>query len=70
MTSYLPTRRGLLSSAAVVGAAAVVPASVWRAAPAAGAFPAILKPTPAAYFRDFGTNAETLWASVDPQAYL
>ena len=45
MTSYAPTRRGFLASAAVVGAAALAPASVWRAAPAAGAFPAILKPT-------------------------
>lgn len=70
MTSYAPTRRGFLASAAVAGGAALVPASVWRAAPAAGAFPAILKPTPPALFKDFGTNAETLWSSVDPQAYL
>ena len=70
MTSYAPTRRGFLASAAVAGGAALVPASVWRAAPAAGAFPAILKPTPPALFKDFGTNAETLWSSVDPKAYL
>lgn len=70
MTSYTPTRRGLLASAAVVGGAALTPASLWRAAPAAGAFPAILKSTPATQFRDFGTNAEMLWSSVDPTAYL
>jgi DMSO/TMAO reductase YedYZ molybdopterin-dependent catalytic subunit len=70
MTSYAPTRRGFLASAAVVGGAALLPASVWRAAPAAGAHPAILKPTPPELFRDFGTNAEMLWGSVDPRAYL
>ena len=32
--------------------------------------PFILKPTPPAYFTDFGTNAEMRWASVDPQRYL
>jgi DMSO/TMAO reductase YedYZ molybdopterin-dependent catalytic subunit len=70
MTSYAPTRRGFLASAAVVGGAALAPASLWRAAPAAGASPAILKPTPPEWFRDFGTNAEMLWGSVDPGAYL
>ena len=70
MTTYAPTRRGFLASAAVVGGAALAPASLWRAAPAAGAYPAILKPTPATLFKDFGTNAEMLWGSVDPKAYL
>src|SRR5689334_9137586 len=70
MTTYAPTRRGFLASAAVAGGAALLPASVWRAAPAAGAFPAILKPTPPTQFRDFTTNAEMLWSSVDPKAYL
>ncbi len=70
MTSYAPTRRGFLASAAVAGGAALLPASVWRAAPAASAYPAILKPTPTTLFKDFGTNAEMLWGSVDPRAYL
>ena len=70
MTSYAPTRRGFLASAAVVGAAGLAPASVWRASTASAAYPAILKPTPADLFRDFGTNAEMLWSSVAPKAYL
>lgn len=70
MTSYAPTRRGFLASAALAGAAAAVPASAWRAGPAAAAAPAILKPTPPTWFRDFGTNAEMLWSSVDPRAHL
>ncbi len=70
MTSYAPTRRGFLTAAAAVGGAALAPASVWRAVPAAATAPFILKPTPPAYFKDFGTNAEMLWSSVDPKAYL
>ncbi|WP_165356743.1 sulfite oxidase [Nocardioides zhouii] len=70
MTSYAPTRRGFLTAAAAVGGAALAPASVWRAAPASATAPFILKPTPPAYFKDFGTNAEMLWSSVEPQAYL
>lgn len=70
MTSYAPTRRGLLTAAAVAGGALLAPPSVWRAGPAAAAAPAILKPTPSAWFKDFGTNAEMLWGSVDPQVYL
>jgi len=70
MTSYAPTRRGFLASAAVVGGAALLPVSARHAAPAAAAAPAILKPTPSAWFRDFGTNAEMLWGSVDPRAHL
>ncbi|PKH42859.1 DMSO/TMAO reductase YedYZ, molybdopterin-dependent catalytic subunit [Nocardioides alpinus] len=70
MTSIAPTRRGFLTAAAVAGATALAPASGWRAAPARAAAPFILKPTPPAYFTDFGTNAEMLWSSVDPKAYL
>ncbi|WP_457189893.1 sulfite oxidase [Nocardioides sp. P5_E3] len=70
MTSYAPTRRGFLTAAAALAGAAVVPTSVWRAAPVSAASPFILKPTPPAYFTDFGTNAEMRWASVDPQRYL
>ena len=70
MTSYAPTRRGFLTAAAALAGAAVVPTSVWRAAPASAASPLILKPTPPAYFTDFGTNAEMRWASVDQQRYL
>jgi DMSO/TMAO reductase YedYZ molybdopterin-dependent catalytic subunit len=70
MTSYAPTRRGFLTAAAALAGAAVVPTSVWRAAPVNAASPFILKPTPPAYFTDFGTNAEMRWASVDPQRYL
>lgn len=68
MTTIAPTRRGFLAAAAVIGGAALVPASAWRA-PATAAYPAILKPTPPDLFRDFGTNAEMLWGSVDPRAY-
>ena len=68
--SIAPTRRGFLTAAAVVGGAALAPASVWRAAPAFARAPLILKPTPPDYFTDFGTNAEMLWSSVDPRAYL
>jgi DMSO/TMAO reductase YedYZ molybdopterin-dependent catalytic subunit len=70
MTSYAPTRRGFLTAAAALAGAAVVPTSVWRAAPASAASPFILKPTPPAYFTDFGANAEMRWASADPQRYL
>jgi DMSO/TMAO reductase YedYZ molybdopterin-dependent catalytic subunit len=70
MTSYAPTRRGFLTAAAALAGAAVVPTSVWRAGPVSAASPFILKPTPPAYFTDFGTNAEMRWASVDPQRYL
>ncbi|GAA5118336.1 hypothetical protein GCM10023339_30730 [Alloalcanivorax gelatiniphagus] len=70
MTSIAPTRRGFLTAAAVLGGAAALPASAWRAAPASARSPLILKPTPPAWFTDFGSNAEMLWSSVDPQAYL
>ena len=70
MTSYAPTRRGFLTAAAALAGAAVTPASAWRARPASAASPFILKPTPPAYFTDFGTNAEMRWGSVDPGRYL
>jgi DMSO/TMAO reductase YedYZ molybdopterin-dependent catalytic subunit len=70
MTSIAPTRRGFLTAAAVLGGAAALPASAWRAAPAAARSPLILKPTPPTWFTDFGSNAEMLWGSVDPNAYL
>ena len=42
-----------------------------RFAPAAhAAYPAILKPTPADQFYDYGTNAEMRWDSVQPGRYL
>ena len=43
---------------------------MWRTAPAFARAPLILKPTPPDYFTDFGSNAEMLWSSVDPKAYL
>ena len=67
MTSYAPTRRGFLTAAAALAGAAVAPTSAWRASAAS---PFILKPTPSAYFTDFGTNAEMRWGSVDPGRYL
>src|SRR5690349_1802603 len=70
MTSYAPTRRGFLTAAAALAGAAAAPTSVWRAAPASAASPFILKPTPPAYFTDFGTRAEMRWESVDPRRYL
>lgn len=68
MTTSDLTRRTLLAGAGALGAAALT--SQWGSAPAFGAAPAILKPTPPELFRDFGTNAEMLWSSVDPRAYL
>ena len=38
--------------------------------PAEAAYPAILKPTPADRFIDYGTNAEMRWDSVNPERYL
>ena len=70
MSSYAPTRRGFLTAAAALAGAAVTPASAWRTSPASAAPPFILKPTPPAYFTDFGTNAEMRWGSVDPERYL
>jgi DMSO/TMAO reductase YedYZ molybdopterin-dependent catalytic subunit len=61
------TRRSLVAASAA-GGALVAGA---RLAPAAhAAYPAILKPTPADRFVDFGTNAEMRWDSVNPHKYL
>ncbi|NPD05955.1 sulfite oxidase [Nocardioides sp. zg-1308] len=70
MTSIAPTRRGFLAGAAVIGGAALVPGSLWPAAPASARPPLILKPTPPEWFVDHGSNAEMLWSSVDRDAYL
>lgn len=63
-------RRSVLGLGAVAAVAAGAPqvlgAALQRAAAAA---PAILKPTPASWFIDYGTNAETRWDSVDPHRY-
>lgn len=65
------SRRRLLggTAAAVAGIALgdLLPGLADRAV--AGA-PAILKPLPATWFIDYGTNAEMRWDSVDPRAYL
>jgi DMSO/TMAO reductase YedYZ molybdopterin-dependent catalytic subunit len=66
-TTPRPGRRGVLG-AALAGGALV---SLGRFSPAAhAAYPAILKPTPADEFVDFGSNAEMRWDSVDPRRYL
>jgi len=58
-------------AAAPASAAALAGAGLIGTAPAAhAAYPAILKPTPADRFVDFGTNAEMRWDSVDPRRYL
>jgi DMSO/TMAO reductase YedYZ molybdopterin-dependent catalytic subunit len=61
------TRRTVVG-ASLVGAA--LTATTGFAPHARAAYPAILKPTPADQFVDFGTNAEMRWDSVDPDAYL
>lgn len=67
----LLSRRSLVSAAAAGGALGVVGAgSGLLGAPAHAAYPAILKPTPADRFVDYGTNAEMRWDSVDPRRYL
>jgi len=68
-SSRATTRRTLLRSAAVIGGALATQALAPLGRALAGA-PAILKPLPADQFVDFGTNAETRWASVDPRRYL
>ena len=61
------TRRSVVG-ASVAGGALV---ATTRMAPAAhAAYPAILKPTPADQFVDFGTNAEMRWDAVDSERYL
>ncbi len=68
VTTSTATRRTLLRSAAVLGGALATRAFVPLRA-LAGA-PAIRKVLPAAWFVDYGTNAEMRWDSVDPTAYL
>jgi len=70
MTSITPTRRGFLTAAAAAAGLAAAPSTLWRTAPAFATAPFVLKPTPPAYFTDYGTNAEMLWSSVDPRRYL
>ena len=61
------TRRFVVGASVAGGALA----ATTRFAPAAhAAYPAILKPTPADLFYDYGTNAEMRWDSVDPDRYL
>src|SRR4051812_40222497 len=61
------TRRSVMGMSVAGGALA----AATRFAPAAqAAYPAILKPTPADQFYDYGTNAELRWDSVDPDQYL
>ena len=62
-------RRTLLRTTAVVGGALATGAVAPLGRALAGA-PNILKPLPAAWFVDYGTNAEMRWASVDPRAYF
>ncbi len=66
----MPTlsRRSMLAASAAGATLAGLPGALLGRAGAA--FPAILKPTPADLFTDFGTNAETLWGSVRRQDYL
>jgi DMSO/TMAO reductase YedYZ molybdopterin-dependent catalytic subunit len=62
-----PSRRGLLAAAAAGTGLLAFPGLAQRAV--AGA-PAILKPLPAQWFYDYGTNAEMRWDSVSPEQYL
>src|SRR3954452_3218063 len=61
------TRRTVLSATAATGA---LVAGTRFGPTAQAAYPAILKPTPADRFNDYGTNAEMRWDSVDPRQYL
>src|SRR3954462_12877005 len=63
----LVSRRSVLAGSLAGGAFA---AASPLAPPARAAYPAILKPTPADRFIDFGTNAEMRWSSVDPRRFL
>jgi len=70
--SLVPDLSSPLSRRTVLGGSAAGAALVTLAPglPAArAAYPAILKPTPAARFVDFGTNAEMRWPSVDPRRF-
>jgi DMSO/TMAO reductase YedYZ molybdopterin-dependent catalytic subunit len=61
------TRRSVVGATVAGGALA---ATARFAPPADAAYPAILKPTPADQFYDYGTNAEMRWDSVDPRRFL
>ncbi len=61
------TRRTVLAAAAVGPLASTL---VQAGRPAAAATTGILKPLPADRFKEFGTNAEMRWDSVDPGRYL
>ena len=67
MTTRL-SRRSLLKAGTAVGAVATVVTG--PALPSYAGAPSILKPLPPEWFQDFGTNAETLWESVDPKRFL
>jgi DMSO/TMAO reductase YedYZ molybdopterin-dependent catalytic subunit len=61
------SRRSVLAGSLAGGALVVAPP---LGSTAQAAYPAILKPTPADRFIDFGTNAEMRWSSVDPRRFL
>ena len=71
MTTRL-SRRSLLKAGAAAGTAVGAAATVVTgpALPSYAGAPSILKPLPPEWFKDFGTNAETLWDSVDPKRFL
>jgi DMSO/TMAO reductase YedYZ molybdopterin-dependent catalytic subunit len=62
------TRRAVVSASIAGGA--LIAGGRFAPPAAVGAAPAILKPTPADLFYDYGTNAEMRWDSVDPRRYL
>ena len=63
------SRRSLLKAGAAAGTAVGAVAAL-PALPSYAGAPSILKPLPPEWFKDFGTNAETLWDSVDPKRFL
>ncbi len=60
------TRRSVVR--ALAGAGVATPALL--RSPASATYPAILKPTPATTFFDYGTNAEMRWDAVSPVDHL
>src|SRR6478609_2202062 len=70
-TPLATSRRTLLRSTGVLGALSAAAASgLAPIARAVAGAPAILKALPAAWFIDYGTNAETRWESVVTSRYL
>lgn len=59
-----------IAGLAAAGAAQVGPLVGPFLERAAAGSPSIIKPLPAAWFTDHGTNAETRWESVDPDRHL